>query len=94
MKFYFEIFLKTLVMSGLTAVFWLYFCVPSYQNYTDLHTFLAESSKHYQERMLPAVSVWSLEEDTDLLYHNIQDSTPHFSTLFLVQDFYFTLFDI
>ena len=73
MKFYFEIFVKTLVMTGLTAVFLLYFCVPSYQNYTDLHTFLAESGNQYQERMLPAVTVWSQEEDTDLLYHNIQD---------------------
>ena len=80
MKFYVEILLKTVVMTGLSAVFWLYFCVPSYQTYKDLHTFLAESSTPYQERMMPAVSVWSQEEDTELLYHNIQESaTLHFS---------------
>ena len=80
MKFYVEILLKTVVMTGLSAVFWLYFCVPSYQTYTDLQTFLAESSTPYQERMMPAVSVWSQEEDTELLYHNIQESaTLHFS---------------
>ena len=84
MKFYFEILVKTLVLTGLTAVFLFYFCIPSYQNYTDRLTFLAESSQQYQERMLPAVSVWSQEEDTALLYHNIQDSNHIYAlTLFL-----------
>ena len=74
MKIYFGIVVKTVVVTGLTAVFFIYFCVPSYQNYTELQTFLAESSKHYEQEMLPAVSVCSQEEDTDLLYHDIQDS--------------------
>ena len=75
MKIYFDILLKTVVVTGLTVVFLKYFCVPSYQHYTELQTFLAESSKHYEQRMLPSVSVCSQGADTELLYHNIQEST-------------------
>ena len=75
MKFYCEILVKTVVMSCLPAVFLMYFCLPSYLNYTARQTFMAETTEDYEERMLPAVTVWSQEEDTDLLYHNIQDTT-------------------
>ena len=74
MKFYVEIFMKTVVMSGLTTVFLIYFCLPSYRNFTNLQTFMAESTTPYEDRMLPGISVWSQAEDTDLLYSNIQDS--------------------
>ena len=64
---------RGLVMAGLSVVFLVYFCEPSYRHYTDRQTFLAESSSAFSESMLPAVSVWRQPDSVELLYQRIAD---------------------
>ena len=65
---------RALVTAGLFSIFIKFFCSPSYSHYQERQTFLAESSRQYEDGMLPAISIWSQPHDVALLYQNIQDS--------------------
>ena len=64
---------RALVTAGLFSIFIKFFCSPSYSHYQERQTFLAESSRQYEDGMLPAISIWSQPHDVALLYQNIQD---------------------